>query len=128
MKDYIKPDAITHEMMVKFAEYLQTRSVGEGAKSILRRFKKIVRAAIDQGIMAKDPCKGVVCVVDDQALKKDVLSQEKIVKLINTHYQFEKENVCNAFIFCCSGAKFASSFSFFAINTKNLRVFIFQFY
>ncbi|MBR6179808.1 MAG: site-specific integrase [Prevotella sp.] len=100
MKDYIKPDTVTHEMMVKFAEYLQTRSVGEGAKSILQRFKKIVRAAIDQGIMAKDPCKGVVCVVDDQALKKDVLSQEEIVKLINTHYQFEKENVRNAFIFC----------------------------
>ena len=100
MKDYIKPDAITHEMMVKFAEYLQTRSVGEGAKSILQRFKKIVRAVIDKGIMAKDPCKGVVCVVDDQALKKDVLSQEEIVKLISTHYQFEKENVRNAFIFC----------------------------
>ena len=50
--------------------------------------------------MLKDPCKGVVCVVDDQALKKDVLSQEEIVKLINTHYQFEKENVRNAFIFC----------------------------
>ena len=100
MKDYIKPDAITHEMMVRFAEYLQSRSVGEGAKSILQRFKKIVRAAIDQGIMAKDPCKGVVCVVDDQALKKDVLSQEEIVKLIRTHYQFEKENVRNAFIFC----------------------------
>ena len=55
MKDYIKPDAITHDMMVKFAEYLQTRSVGEGAKSILQRFKKVVRSAVDQGIMAKDP-------------------------------------------------------------------------
>lgn len=100
MKDYIKPDAVTHEMMVKFAEYLQTRSVGEGAKSILQRFKKVVRSAVDQGIMAKDPCKGVVCVVDDQVLKKDVLSQEEIRKLMDTHYQFEKENVRNAFIFC----------------------------
>ena len=71
LKDFIRPDAITHEMMVKFAEYLQTRSVGEGAKSILQRFKKVVRSAVDQGIMAKEPCKGVVCVVDDQALKKD---------------------------------------------------------
>ena len=35
LKDFIRPNAITHEMMVKFAEYLQTRSVGEGAKSIL---------------------------------------------------------------------------------------------
>ena len=100
LKDFIKPDAITHEMMVKFADYLQTRSVGEGAKSILQRFKKVVRSAVDQGIMAKDPCKGVVCVVDDQVLKKDVLSQEEIRKLMETHYQFEKENVRNAFIFC----------------------------
>lgn len=100
LKDLIRPDAITHEMMVKFAEYLQTRSVGEGAKSILQRFKKVVRSAVDQGIMAKDPCKGVVCVVDDQVLKKDVLSQEEIKKLMDTHYQFEKENVRNAFIFC----------------------------
>ena len=100
LKDFIKPDAITHEMMLKFAEYLQTRSVGEGAKSILQRFKKVVRSAVDQGIMAKDPCKGVVCVTDDQVLKKDVLSQEEIRKLMDTHYQFEKENVRNAFIFC----------------------------
>lgn len=100
LKDFIRPDAITHEMMVKFAEYLQTRSVGEGVKSILQRFKKVVRSAVDQGIMAKDPCKGVVCVVDDQVLKKDVLSQEEIQKLMDTHYQFEKENVRNAFIFC----------------------------
>lgn len=100
LKDFIRPDAITHEMMVKFAEYLQTRSVGEGAKSILQRFKKVVRSAVDQGIMTKDPCKGVVCVVDDQVLKKDVLSQEEIKKLMDTHYQFEKENVRNAFIFC----------------------------
>jgi len=42
LKDFIQPDAITHEMMLKFAEYLQTRSVGEGAKSILQRFKKVV--------------------------------------------------------------------------------------
>ena len=47
LKDFIRPDAITHEMMVKFAEYLQTRSVGEGAKSILQRFKKVVRSAVD---------------------------------------------------------------------------------
>ena len=100
LKDFIRPDAITHEMMLKFAEYLQTRSVGEGAKSILQRFKKVVRPAVDQGIMANDPCKGVVCVVDDQVLKKDVLTQEEIQKLMDTHYQFEKENVRNAFIFC----------------------------
>ena len=31
---------------------------------------------------------------------KDVLSQEEIQRLIDTHYPREKENVRNAFIFC----------------------------
>ena len=100
MAEYIKPDVITHDMMVKFADYLQTRSVGEGAKSILQRFKKVIRFCVSQGLMAKDPCEGVKCIVDDQVLKKDILSQEEIQRLIETHYPREKENVCNAFIFC----------------------------
>lgn len=98
--NYIRPDAIDHEMMVKFAEYLQTRSIGEGAKSILQRFKKVVRYAVEKGVMAKDPCKGVVCVVDDMALKKDVLSLEEVQKLADTHYPFEKEDIRRAFLFC----------------------------
>ena len=98
--NYIRPDAIDHEMMVKFAEYLQTRSVGEGAKSILQRFKKVIRYAVEKGVMAKDPCKGVSCVVDDQVLKKDILSLEEIEKLIDTHYENEAANVRNAFIVC----------------------------
>lgn len=100
MAEYIKPDVITHDMMVKFADYLQTRSVGKGAKSILQRFKKVVRFCVSQGLMAKDPCEGVKCIVDDQVLKKDILSQEEIQRLIETHYPREKENVRNAFIFC----------------------------
>ena len=48
-------------MMEHFVEYLQSRSVGEGAKSIYQRFKKVVRYAIDHEVMLKDPCKGVVC-------------------------------------------------------------------
>ena len=100
MAEYIKPDTITHDMMLKFADYLQTRSVGEGAKSILQRFKKVVRFCVSQGLMAKDPCEGVKCIVDDQVLKKDVLSQEEIQRLIDTHYPREKGNVRNAFIFC----------------------------
>ena len=39
---------------------------------------KVTSADLNQSIMAKDPCKGVVCVVDDQVLKKDVLSQEEV--------------------------------------------------
>ena len=98
--EQLMPEAISHEMLKKFAEYLQTRSVGEGAKSILQRFKKVVRNCVEKGYIKNDPCKGVFCICDDQALRKDILSQEEINKLIATHYFGEKENVRNAFIFC----------------------------
>lgn len=59
----IKPEFITKEMMEQFVAYLQSRSVGEGAKSIFQRFKKVIRYAIDHDVMLKDPCKGVTCKV-----------------------------------------------------------------
>ena len=60
----IMPELITKDMMEHFIEYIQSRRVGEGAKSIYQRFKKVVRYAIDHEVMQKDPCKGVVCKVD----------------------------------------------------------------
>lgn len=53
----IKPELITKEMMEQFVAYLQSRSVGEGAKSIYQRFKKVIRYAIDHDVMLKDPSK-----------------------------------------------------------------------
>ena len=96
----IKPDLITKEMMERFVEYLQSRSVGEGAKSIYQRFKKVVRYAIDHEVMLKDPCKGMVCKVDEQILRKDVLSMDEIQSLIQCHYDNENPNVRRAFILC----------------------------
>ena len=96
----IKPDLITKDMMEHFVEYLQSRSVGEGAKSIYQRFKKVVRYAIDHEVMLKDPCKDVVCKVDDQILRKDVLSMDEIQSLIQCHYDNENPNVRRAFILC----------------------------
>ena len=96
----IKPDLITKDMMEHFVEYLQSRSVGEGAKSIYQRFKKVVRYAIDHEVMLKDPCKGVVCKVDEQILRKDVLSMDEIQTLIQCHYDNENPNVRRAFILC----------------------------
>jgi len=96
----IKPEFITKEMMEQFVAYLQSRSVGEGAKSIFQRFKKVIRYAIDHDVMLKDPCKGVTCKVDSQILRKDVLSPEEIQKLVDCHYDNENPTVRRAFIFC----------------------------
>ena len=96
----IKPELITKDMMEQFVAYLQSRSVGEGAKSIFQRFKKVIHYAIEHDVMLKDPCKGVTCKADSQILRKDVLSPEEIQRLIACHYDNENPNVRRAFIFC----------------------------
>ncbi|MDD3040206.1 site-specific integrase [Bacteroides sp.] len=94
----IKPEQLNKDMMIAFTEYLQGRSIGEGAKSIYQRFKKVINYAIEHDAMIKNPCIGVSIRVDDQILRKDVLSMEEAQTLINTHYDNENPNVRRAFI------------------------------
>ena len=94
----IKPEQMNKDMVVAFTEYLQSRSVGEGAKSIYQRFKKVIHYAIEHDVMAKDPCKGIVIKIDENILRKEVLSQEEIKNLIATHYDNENPNIRRAFI------------------------------
>lgn len=49
----IKPGQITKDMVRDFTDYLQSRSKGEGARSIYARFKKVVKHAIENDVMAK---------------------------------------------------------------------------
>lgn len=96
----IKPSQITKDMVEDFTEYLQKRSIGEGAKSIYQRFKKVIKYAIEHDVMIKNPCNGISIKVDDQQLKKDILSETEINKLIVTHYDNENQNIRRAFILC----------------------------
>lgn len=98
--DRIKPEQITRDMVEAFTEYLQTRSVGEGAKSIYARFKKVVKYAVEHDVMTKNPCTGISIKVDNQQLKKDVLSIDEIQQLIATRHDNENPNIRRAFIFC----------------------------
>lgn len=96
----IKPEQITRDMVEAYTEYLQTRSKGEGARSIYARFKKVIKYAVEHDVMAKNPCTGIVIKVDDQQLKKDVLSMDEIQTLIATQYKNQNPNIRRAFIFC----------------------------
>lgn len=96
----IKPRQLTKEMMLCFAKYLQSRSKGGGAKTIFQRFKTVINHAIEQDVLQKNPCQGVTIVVDNDLLRKDILSAEEIRKLIDTHYDGENAEVRRAFIFC----------------------------
>jgi len=101
---FIKPNQIDCEMVEAFTEYLQHTSTGEGAKTIYQRFKKVVRYAVANDVMRKNPCinkqgQNITIKVDDGALIKDVLSPEEIKKMVDTHYPKENLQVRNAFLF-----------------------------
>lgn len=97
---HIKPEQINKDMMVDFTEYLQSRSKGEGAKSIYQRFKKVVNYAIEHDVIVKNPCTGVTIRVDEQILRKDVLSLDEVQTLIATHDEKQNPEVRRAFILC----------------------------
>ena len=102
--DFIKPNQIDCDMIEVFIEYLQHTSTGEGAKTIYQRFKKLIRYAVANDVMRKNPCinkqgQNITIKVDDGAIVKDVLSPEEIKKLIETHYPKENLQVRNAFLF-----------------------------
>lgn len=96
----IKPEQLNKDMIIAYTEYLQSRSVGEGAKSIYQRFKKVINYAIEHEIITKNPCTGISIKVDEQVLRKEVLSLEEEQTLINTHYENENPNIRRAFIMC----------------------------
>lgn len=96
----IKPEQISKDMVIDFTEYLQSRSKGEGAHSIYKRFKKVIKYAIEHDVMIKNPCTGISITIDEQQLKKDVLSIEEIQTLISTEYEEQNPEIRRAFIFC----------------------------
>lgn len=100
----IKANQIDSDMISDFTEYLQANCRGYGAKSIYQRFKKVIRAAVADDTMRKNPCidkqgQNISITVDEGAIVKDVLSPEEIKRLIATHYTGENTATRNAFLF-----------------------------
>lgn len=93
----IKASQLDKDMMIRFVEYLQSRSVGEGASNYYQHFKKVIKYAIEHDVMIKNPCLGVVCKVDKQVLRKDVLSIDEMQKLLNTTYTNQNPEIRRAF-------------------------------
>ncbi len=94
----IKPEQIDKDMITWFVEYLQSRSIGEGAKCIYQRFKKVIHYAINHGDMVKNPCEGISIAFDKNILRKEWLSAEEIKQLLLTHEEKQNQDVRRAFI------------------------------
>ena len=102
----IKPEQIDCDMVEAYTEYLQSRSKGEGAKSIYQRFKKVYKScAIKCDINYQRPFvdrdgKSITITIDEGAVVKDFLSPDEERQMMATHYLGENPEIRNAFIFC----------------------------
>ena len=94
-----KPEQITKDMIREFVTYLQGKFKGEGPHTVFQRFKKVIKAAVDENVMVKNPCLNVICKIDTHTLRKEVLSKEEIQQLLSTDYSGLNAEVCRAFIF-----------------------------
>ncbi|WP_283685358.1 site-specific integrase [Dysgonomonas sp. Marseille-Q5470] len=97
-KHKMKFDELTPDIIRGYVAYLQDNSVGEGALGYYQRFKKVITHAVDKGTILRSPCNGIRCIVDENSLKKDVLSLDEIQVLAQTPYQ--NTEVRRAFLFC----------------------------
>lgn len=95
---------IDKSMVVRFVDYLKEKSSGEGGHSYFKRFKKILKSAVEKGIIASSPAVGVAYKTTE-GLRKNILSNEEIKMLAQTPCQ--NSNIKRAFILCCcTGLRF----------------------
>lgn len=92
--------SISRQMIEGYTTFLQSRFKGEGAHTVYARFKKVMKNAVIEGRLNRNPCDGVIISCDQGQIKKDTLTRDEINTLINTHYHGENEIVRRAFIFC----------------------------
>ncbi len=96
----LRPAQISKDMIRAFTEYLTDRFVGEGPSTVYRRFKKIIKNAVENDVILKNPTTGITIRVDYNTLRKDILNMDEIKMLIATHCRGENPDVRRAFIFC----------------------------
>ncbi len=96
----LRMEQLTPDMVLAYTEYLKSHGKGIGPQGLYGRFKKVVTAAFDDGLIKKNPCKGISIKWDKNSFEKDILSLDEIKQLIATRYEGENTEVQRAFIFC----------------------------
>lgn len=96
----LRMEQLTPDMVLAYTEYLKSHGKGIGPQGLYGRFKKVVTAAFDEGLIKKHPCKGISIKWDKNTFQKDILSSDEIKQLIATRYKEENTEVQRAFIFC----------------------------
>lgn len=92
-------DLLTPEMVSGYADHLKKVSVGYGASYCLGLFKKVIACAVEEGMMKKNPAKGIVMRMDRLALRKSILTLDEVKTLAITPYEGGEPDIRRAFLF-----------------------------
>lgn len=97
--DFLRMDLLTTEMVNGYVDYLKKVSVGEGGARCYGLFKKVVTTAVEEGLMKKNPCKGIAMHKDFHAIKKPILTLDEIRQLTSTPFTGSYPDIRRAFLF-----------------------------
>lgn len=89
---------LTELIISDYQDFLRATSAGEGPASYFNRFKKMVKHAYREKLIANNPAADVKT-IKGSAKKKDILTLDEIKTLANT--ATESGEVKRAFLFCC---------------------------
>lgn len=85
----LRMEQLTPDKVLAYTEYLKSHGKGIGPHGLYGRFKKVVTAAFDDGLIKKNPCMGISIKWDKNSFEKDILSPDEIKQLIATRYEGE---------------------------------------
>ncbi len=97
--EFLRMDLLTPENVSGYVDYLKKVSVGEGGASCYGLFKKVVTTAVEEGLMKKNPCKGIAMHKDFHAIKKPVLTLDEIKRLADIPFPGSYHDIRRAFLF-----------------------------
>lgn len=97
--EFLRMDLLTPEMVSGYADHLKKVSVGYGASHCLGMFKKVIACAVEEGLMKKNPAKGIVMRMDRLALRKSILTLDEVKTLAITPYESGEPDIRRAFLF-----------------------------
>lgn len=94
----LKANHLTPEMVGRFVDYLVSNLNGESPNNYYNKFKRIVAAATQEGLIKQNPCKGIKCKWDDDgSIKKDFLTADEATRLLQTTYDGQNQEIRRAF-------------------------------
>lgn len=101
-KDFLPSKKVTPELCQKFADYLKSPVCGlrgETPYNYWTKFKKVLKEAVKEGILNKNPSDGIIVKRSQGQLKKEILTKEELQSLANT--ECGNSEVKRAFLFAC---------------------------